>query len=156
MPAASDGGEPSEVPVLPHTWRPLGARVMSILLLVALFGLCGFTWWALGPEDRAKFTAFQIGTLIFVGLGILAVYYAVVRCRVTAGEDGLVVVNGYRRHDFAWAQIVAVSMPSGAPWVSLDLADGTTIAALGIQAADGRRARAAVAQLRTLVDTHST
>jgi hypothetical protein len=36
--------------------------------------------------------------------------------------------------------------------VTLDLADGTTVPAMGIQASDGGRARAALRDLRALID----
>jgi hypothetical protein len=70
---------------------------------------------------------------------------------VSASRDGLVIVNGYRRRDLAWAEVIAVRMPPGAPWASLDLADGSEIAAMGIQGSDGKRARLAVRELRRLV-----
>jgi hypothetical protein len=44
-----------------------------------------------------------------------------------------------------------VHLPPGAPWVVLDLADGTSVSALGIQASDGARAHQAVRQLRALI-----
>ena len=77
--------------------------------------------------------------------------FALIRSRVVAYADRLVVVNGYRRHEYEWAQIVAVRLPPGAPWVILDLADGTTASVMGIQGSDGDRARTAVRELRSLV-----
>ena len=62
------------------------------------------------------------------------------------------MVNGYKRHVYDWAQVVAVRLPQGAPWATLDLADGTTMSVLAIQGSDGDRARAAVRGLRTLID----
>ena len=46
-------------------------------------------------------------------------------------------------------------MPPGAPWATLDLADGTTVPVMGIQGSDGQRARRAVRDLRTLVEASS-
>jgi hypothetical protein len=43
-------------------------------------------------------------------------------------------------------------MPPGAPWVTLDLADGTAVPAMGIQASDGGRARLALRELRALIE----
>ena len=60
-------------------------------------------------------------------------------------------MNGYRRHVYEWPQIVAARLPPGAPWVTLDLADGETAAVMGIQSSDGQRARSALRELRTLV-----
>jgi hypothetical protein len=73
------------------------------------------------------------------------------RCKVTASASGLEIVNGYRSHAFEWAEVLAVHLPTGAPFAILDLADGTSQQALAIQSADGDRARIAVRQLRMLL-----
>ena len=153
MPADSDAG-PGAAPALtplPKTWRPFGVRAMGIVLVVALFGLTIFMWFAFDEATRAKFTVFQKGTLVFFGLLILAVVHALIRSRVEAREEGIVIVNGYKRRDLAWEQVLAVRMPAGAPWATLDLADGTTVPAMGIQASDGAAAKKAVRDLRALV-----
>lgn len=153
MPAGSEGGP--DVPPqlrLPHTWRPFGARIAGIIFGAALLFVCVFAWFSFDPETRAAFTIFQRLTLVFLGLLGFAVWFALVRSRVVATDECLVVVNGYRRREYEWAEIVAVHLPPGAPWVTLDLSDGTTASALGIQGSDGERARTAVQQLRGLVD----
>jgi hypothetical protein len=151
MPADSDG-EARPGPKLPKIWRPFGVRAMGIVLVVALYGLSGFSWFAFDDETRARFTDFERATLLFFGVLILLLVHALIRSRVEARPEGLVVVNGYRRRDLAWEQILAVRLPPGAPWVTLDLADGTAVPAMGIQASDGGRARAAVRELRAIVD----
>ena len=103
-------------------------------------------------RDPARFTAFQRGTVVSLGLFAFSLLFALVRSRVVAEAGSLVVVNGYRQHEYEWAQLVAVHLPPGAPWVTLDLADGTTVAAMGIQGSDGDRARRAVRELRVLVN----
>jgi hypothetical protein len=125
--------------------------MMGIVLVVGLYGLCAFTWFAFGDEVRAKFTVFEKLTLLFFGALILVLVHALLRSRVEARAEGLVVVNGYRRRDLAWEQVLAVHLPPGAPWVTLDLADGTAVPAMGIQASDGGRARAQVRELRAIV-----
>lgn len=155
MPAASDAGAPRPArpapPMLPKTWRPFGVRAMGIVLVVCLYGLCALSWIEFDDETRAKFTVFEKGTLLFFGLLILVLVHALIRSRVEARPEGLVVVNGYRRRDLAWEQVLAVHLPPGAPWVTLDLADGTAVPAMGIQASDGGRAKAAARELRALV-----
>jgi len=118
------------------------------LLLV----VCVAAWIAVGPEVRGTVDIFQRATLLLVGAMVAAVAWALVRCRVTATEAGLEIVNGFRHRGYEWAEVVAVHLPRGAPFATLDLADGTTTQALGIQAADGDRARYAVGQLRALID----
>ena len=43
------------------------------------------------------------------------------------------------------------NLPPGAPWVTLDLADGETASVLAIQGSDGNRARIALRELKSLV-----
>jgi len=151
MPAASEpAGVPSEL-VLPHTWRPLGVRIAGFtagsLLLVLALG----AWFAMPEEVRNDFTTYQRITMVVLTAGAYAAGYSVLRSRVTAEDTRLIVVNGYKRREFEYAEILAVHLPPGAPWVTLDLADGTTVSAMGIQASDGARAHVAVRQLRGLV-----
>jgi len=134
--------------VLPKTYRPLGPRIVAFVLVAGLLVVCVMAWFAFPQSTRDTFTVFQKLTMAFVALLVLACVHALTRSRVTAEQDRLVVVNGYRRRDLAWAQIVAVRLPPGAPWVRLDLADGSEISAMGIQGSDGPRATGAVRELR--------
>jgi len=127
---------------------------MGAVLLVGLFAVSAVAGFSLKADVKAKFSGSEKGTLLFFALLVVVLVHALTRSRVEVRADGMTVVNGYRRRDFDWAQVVAVHMPSGAPWVTLDLADGSTCAAMGIQASDGGRARAAVRQLRALVASH--
>jgi hypothetical protein len=92
----------------------------------------------------------QVTVLLIAALGG-AVAWGLMRCKVTASTSGLEVVNGYRSHAFEWAEVLAVHLPTGAPFAIFDLADGTSRQALAIQSADGDRARIAVRQLRMLL-----
>ncbi len=140
---------------LPHTWRPLGVRLAMLFFGGLLLVVCVAAWVAVGPDVRARVDVLQRATFLLVGAMAVGVAWALVRCRVTASERGLVLVNGYRRRAYEWAEVVAVQMPRGAPFATLDLADGTSIQALGIQSADGDRARVAVRELRLLLDRRS-
>ena len=153
MPAGSErtSGTPAPVP-LPRTWRPLGPRIAAGVAVAALAIVMLFLWLGFDQATRDSVTPFQRGTVIAVGLLTFAVLYALIRSRVDAEMDCLIVVNGYRRHRYEWAQVVGVHLPPGAPWVTLDLADGTTVSAMGIQSSDGARARTAYRELRWLVD----
>jgi hypothetical protein len=149
MPAGSD--RPA-VPTLPHTWRPFGVRMAGAVLGGGLLLVCALAWVGFDEETQARFTGFQRGTVIALGLLAFVLWFALVRSRVVAEAERLVVVNGYRRREFAWAQLVGVHLPPGAPWVTLDLADGTTVAAMGIQGSDGARAKTAVRELRRIAE----
>lgn len=146
MPAASD-------PVrLPRTWRPLGTSIAGVFASTTVLVAMLAAWFLLDAEVRANFSWYQRITMLLLVAGAGAVLWGVLRCRVTATTDGLVVVNGYRRYSYEWAQVVAVRMPDGAPWATIDLSDGTARPAIGIQASDGSRARAAVRELRDVID----
>jgi hypothetical protein len=140
---------------VPRTWRPYGARLVGTVLGVLLVVLVGVVWIAWGQEVRSTFSWSQRATLIGIGfLGFLA-WFAIARSRVTADEDGITVVNGYRRRVFEWSQVVAVNLRRGAPWAGLDLSDGTSTSMFAIQGSDGERAARAVRELRTLVEAHT-
>ncbi len=130
-----------------ETWRPTWARITPyVLSVVVVAGMTALAValpspWGLG--DRIGF--------VVIGLIVAGILHILGRSRVTADEHGLTVVNGLRTHDLEWAEVLGVSMNSGAPWPVLDLADGSTVQVMGIQASDGDRARRAVAELAELI-----
>jgi hypothetical protein len=81
--------------------------------------------------------------------------HVLARPRVRADEDGVTVINVFRRRQLEWAEILEVTLREGDPWVYLDLTDGSVLAAMGLQAADGERGRAMARELRALVRSHT-
>jgi Na+/melibiose symporter-like transporter len=151
MPA---GSEP-EPAALPRSYRPFGVRMVIGVLGALLTVVVVAMWVAFPPEIRAQFTAFQVVTVIVLGLGFYACGFALARSRVVARPDGLTVVNGYRTRQFSWNEVIAVSLRPGSPWAVVDLSDGTSVAAMGIQASDGPRAQQHVREVRALVEAHT-
>lgn len=148
MPAGSEPG-------LPRTFRPLGVRIAATVVggLLALTALG--MWVAFPPEIRAQFTALQLVTIVALAGLFYAGGFALARSRVVADADGLRVVNGYRSRRLAWNEVLAVTLRPGSPWAVLDLSDGSSVAAMGIQGSDGDRARAQVREVRALVARHT-
>lgn len=140
---------------LPRTWRPWGTRLAAYAFGLMLVALTATVWIAWGPEVRSRFTFFQKATLVVLGLMFLSLLHALVRSRVTALPDALVVVNGYRTHRLDWAEPLAVVLRRGAPFATVDLSDGSTLALWAIQGSDGDRAAAAVRELRAVLDVQS-
>jgi hypothetical protein len=138
-------------PSLPHTWRPLGVRLAFGFFGGLLVVVCVAAWIAVGPEVRARVNVYQQVTMLLLAALAGALAWGLMRCRVTATSVGLEIVNGYRRHAYDWAEVLAVHLPTGAPFAILDLADGTSRQALAIQSADGDRAKVAVRQLRMIL-----
>ncbi len=152
MPAAS---EEAAAPPLPHTWRPFGPRIAAAVFGVVLVGAFAYLWLSFDQQTKESVNPLQRGTVIALILVGLALMYAMARSKVVASDDGLVVVNGYRRRAYEWAEVVAVRMPPGAPWPTLDLADGNTVSAMGIHGSDGARARRAVHELKAVLADES-
>jgi hypothetical protein len=140
---------------LPVTFRPLGVRVASFVVGALLLALGVAMWVSIPSRIRAEFTLVQRVVLVSVGVVFYAAGFALARSRVVAREAGLTVVNGYRTRRFEWNQVLAISLRRGSPWAVLDLSDGTSLAAMGIQSSDGDRALHQVRQIRALVDAYT-
>lgn len=152
MPADSDSPAPQPLPSLPHTWRPMGVRYAVVGFGLMLVVVCAAAWFGFDESVRDRFNLLQRITLVAMGAGFATCGWALARARVTAEMESLVVVNGFRTRQLDWEEVLAIHLPEGAPWATLDLADGTTISAMAFQGSDGRRARDGVRQVRALID----
>lgn len=138
-----------------HTpFRPHAARVMTLGLAVLVLLLTAVLVAALpsiapeyGPGDQAG--------IALLGLAITWFCWRQASVSARPDESGLTVRNLVLSRRLAWAEIVSVRFGGGRPWVQLDLADGDTLAVMGIQRADGTRADAEARRLATLVELHS-
>ncbi|MET8584357.1 PH domain-containing protein [Streptomyces collinus] len=140
----------SDLPDLPVTFRPGHTRVILLTAAVVIFlVITGIALLLdLGPGERLTFVV--TAALIFWVLAQLA------RVRVVADESGVTVVNIASRRRLAWAEIVQVNLRPGDPWVFLNLSDGTSLPALGIQPGIARqRAIADARALRALAEARS-
>jgi hypothetical protein len=134
-------------PELPVTWRPRNIRVVA-------YGLAGVVVATMAvlavvlPEEFRLTDRIGLVLMGFLGAGVL---HLLGRPRLTATERGVTVVNGIRTHVLEWAEIIDIGMPPGEPWPSMDLADGSTLAVMGIQSNDGERARTNLIQFQDLL-----
>lgn len=149
------GSDATDLPLLPMRYRPFGVRYAAFLFGALLFATLVVIGFAFDPDTRSEFTVGQVITVVVLFGAVLVVLYAMGRSRVDATEDGMVVVNGFRRRPVAWPEVVRLSLRSGAPWLVLDLADGTTMSVLAVQGSDGNRAHRQVIALRALVEHYS-
>ncbi|GAB2586718.1 PH domain-containing protein [Streptomyces capparidis] len=148
MPAPAPA-DPQRLPDLPVTFRP--GRTRAVLLGIGAVLLVVFTVIAVALPGGSGPGAWNLADrLTFVGSGLLifAVLLVLSRPKVVADEDGVTVVNLTVRRRLAWAEVLRVNLRPGDPWVYLDLADGTTMAAMGIQPGVGRAQ--AIRDARTL------
>ncbi|WP_344955431.1 PH domain-containing protein [Actinomadura miaoliensis] len=141
----------TDVPALPVVWRPRTTRIVAYTMAGVI---------VLGMVVLAIVVApsFQIADrilLVLFGLGLAWILHMLARCHAAADTSGLTVVNAFRTRRLAWAEVVDVTMNVGDPWPTLDLADGTTLGVMGINATEKTRAAHDFAQLQALLKTHA-
>ncbi|MEU2791305.1 PH domain-containing protein [Streptomyces sp. NPDC007100] len=140
------------LPALPVTFRP--ARTRAVLYGVGIAQLAVLTVIAvllpkLGGGERISF--------VFTGLIVLGVLLLLARPKVVARQEGITVVNLTTKRELAWAQVLRVNLRQGDPWVHLDLADGTSLPAMGIQPGIARdQAIRDARTLRALAEEHGS
>ncbi|WP_393055474.1 PH domain-containing protein [Streptomyces sp. LN549] len=116
------------LPDLPVTFRPTRTRVVLLsvgAVMFAVITVVAFTLEQLSGGERASF--------VFTALLFFGVLALLSRPRIVADDSGVTVVNLTRTRRLSWAEIVRVNLRAGDPWVFLDLSDGTSMPALGIQ-----------------------
>jgi hypothetical protein len=97
---------------------------------------------------------FSVGDRIavfVVALGVSWFLHQHASVRITATAEHLVVRNLFRTRTLDWGEVLAVRFNPGDPWTYHDLADGESLAAMGIQASDGPAALESARELARLV-----
>ncbi|WP_028814034.1 PH domain-containing protein [Streptomyces flavidovirens] len=117
-----------DLPTLPVTFRPTRTRAVLVTVGVAMFAVITAVALMLDTLSGAERAAF-----IFTALLLFGVLLLLSRPKVVADEAGVTVVNLTTRRRLEWAEIVRVNLRPGDAWVFLDLSDGTSLPALGIQ-----------------------
>ncbi len=128
----------------------------AVVFGVVLVGAFAWLWVNFDDDTRASVNVYERGTVIGLVLLGLALLNGLARSRVVAREDGLTIVNGYRKRELAWSEVGRVRMPQGAPWPHLDMGEDERVSLLGIHASDGQRAADAIRELRAVVAAHTT
>lgn len=140
---------------LHRPFRPRAARVVSLVLAVLVLAMA--VTLAVLLADVATDGA-SIGDRIgIVAFGVLIAWFLARQAGVRADpdEEGVTVRNLLLTRRVAWTEVVSVRFGQGRPWVQLDLADGETLAVMGVQQADGAYAVAEARRMATLVALHS-
>jgi hypothetical protein len=145
----SDSPKP---PSLPVTFRPSRTRAVLLTAGAAIFAVIttvALLLETLSPGERVSF--------VFTAALLFGVLLLLSRPKVVADETGVTVVNIASRRHLEWAEILQVNLRPGDPWVFLNLSDGTSLPALGIQpgiakqrAIEDARALRALAEARAI------
>ncbi|MFE0330181.1 PH domain-containing protein [Streptomyces sp. NPDC058960] len=142
----------SDLPTLPVTFRP--GRTRAVLLTAGVAILVVITTVALLLDQLT--TGERLSFILTAAL-LFAVLLLLARPKVVADESGVTVVNIASRRQLDWAEIVQVNLRPGDPWVFLNLSDGTSLPALGIQPGIAKkRAIEDAHTLRALAEARST
>lgn len=129
-------------------FRPTTARIVSYVSGAVLVVLFIAITLAFPPEIRARFTIDQVGMLVLLLLFSVGLLHGIARSKVVADDNGLEIVNLYRKHKFTWAEVERISFEDGAPWPHAYLKNDERLMMIAIQSADGKSAQAAVNELR--------
>lgn len=136
-------------------FRPRYARIVTLAfagVVAALTIVLIVTFPQLSPD--ADVLGDQIGFgLVGAAITLFLWRQATVSARVS--PQGIAVRNLVFSRRLEWAEVVLVRYGEGRPWAQLDLADGSTLAVMGVQRADGARAEREARRLATLVELHS-
>lgn len=139
-------------PALPVTFRPGRTRAVLLTAAGALFVVItavALLLEKLGPGERLSF--------VFTAALLAGVLALLARVKVVADESGVTVVNIASKRRLEWAEILQVNLRPGDPWVFLNLSDGTSLPALGIQPGIAKQQAIADARaLRALVEARTT
>ncbi|WP_433548603.1 PH domain-containing protein [Streptomyces sp. CA-294286] len=141
-----------EPPALPVTFRPNRTRAVLLTtgaLMFTVISAVGLLLETLSAGERASF--------VFTGALMFGVLLLLSRPKVVAEESGVTVVNLTTKRRLAWAEILQVNLRPGDAWVFLDLSDGTSLPALGIQPGIAKEKAIHDARaLRALVEARGT
>ncbi len=138
-----------------HTYRPFGARIAVAIVALVLVAAVVVLWVALPGEVQDQFSWIQRATLLLVFAVMLAALWGLFRTSVRTDDSGLQITNVFKVRVYSWPQVITISMRRGDPWAVLDLADGTSVVAMAIQASDGAKAAGAVRDISRQIDEHS-
>jgi hypothetical protein len=141
----------SDLPTLPVTFRPGSTRAVLLSAAVAILVVITAVAMLLKQLSSAERLSFIVTALL-----LDAVLLLLARPKVVADESGVTVVNLTNKRRLEWAEILQVTLRPGDPWVFLNLSDGTSLPALGIQPGIARqRAIADARALRALAEARS-
>lgn len=131
--------------------RPRLVTLNAIAWSIVLPGASLLGWFALSPDIRALFTAFQLATLAFFVLFMLGFVWVIALSYVRADATGLKFRNGLRTHRLAWSQVRGLRYAPGDAWAFVLLnSEVERLPLMGIMRTDKQRAEGFVASLHAM------
>lgn len=125
---------------------PCAAALLVVLVAIAvLLPSQGPNPWGLG--SRLSVVGFALGCTWFL--------HRLASVRVVMDGEGVTVVNILSRRRLEWAEIVGVRLSRDDAWMMLDVSDGSSLAAMGVQKSEGALAREQVRVFARMVAERS-
>lgn len=137
----------TDIPALPTVWRPRTTRIVAY----ATAGVIVLGMIVLAVAVASTFKLTDRIMMVAFGLFIAWILHMLARCRIAADETGLTVVNAFTTRRLEWPEVLDVTMSVGDPWPTLDLADGTSLGAMGINGTEKTLAARQLAELEALL-----
>lgn len=135
--------------------RPRRARVVvygcATALFVVLTGIAvllpsgGSNPW--GPGSRIA--------VVVLAAACVWLLHRLGSVRVETDAHGATVVNVLTRRRLEWAEIVGVRLSRDDAWLMLDVSDGSSLAAMGVQRSEGALAQEQAQQFARMVSERS-
>ena len=132
-------------------FRPRRARLViypcAVLVLVALIGGAVIAPW----EGAGGWSLGSRLALVAVAVAVAYFLHRLAAVRVVADDAGVSVINIVHRRRLEWPEVVGVRLLRDDPWMMLDVSDGSAMAAMGVQKADGDFAQEQAARFARMV-----
>ncbi len=138
-----------------RTFRPRAARwVASVLFVLSILALP--TLLTIMAVNELDMPVTDVIGFAVTDLALAWLCFRQAAVRAVPDDAGLTVRNFIRVRRVAWPQIVSVRFGPDRPWAQLDLSDGTTLAVMAVQTADGEYGRREAGRLAALVQLHES
>lgn len=135
-------------------FRPRQARVVPYAAAVTLFVVLTVVAFLLPGGEGGWGLPSRLSVVVFAA-AVAWFLHRLADVRLVADQDGVEVVNILVRRRFEWAEVVSVRMTRDDPWLTLDISDGSSIPAMGVQRSEGALAQRQVEHVRRLLAEHS-
>ena len=135
--------------------RPRRARWVVYSCAAALLGVLVAIAVLLPSEGPTKWGPGSRISVVVFGLAIAYFLHRLASVRVETDADGATVVNILNRRRLEWAEVVGVRLSRDDAWMLVDISDGSSLAAMGVQRSEGALAEEQVRTFARLVTERS-
>lgn len=134
---------PRRAPVIVYTCA--AALIVVLVGMAVLLPSSGPNPWGVG--SRISLVVFAVACGWFL--------HRLASVRVVTDPDGVTVVNVLTSRRLEWAEVVGVRLSRDDAWMMLDVSDGSSLAAMGVQRSEGSVAQEQARRFAQMVTERS-